>query len=255
MELGLTGKNVIVTGGSKGIGREICRVFLAEGANVSLCARNAEQIEATVKELSPLGTIHGTSVDVADGAALAAWVEESAGRNGGIDCVVSNASALSVGAAEENWRKGLEIDILGTQHLIAAAIPHLKKAAAEAKDASVVMISSTAALETAFANAYGATKAALIHLSKGLARQHAASGIRFNSVSPGTVYFEGGTWHTIEQRMPAFYKQTLARNPTGRMASPAEVANAVVFLSSPRSSFTTGTNLVIDGALTQRVDY
>ena len=253
MELGLTGKNVLVTGGSKGIGREICRVFLAEGANVSLCARNAEPIEATVKEFSPLGTIHGTSLDVADGAALAAWVEETACRNGGIDCVVSNASALAVGAAEESWRKGLEIDILGTQHLIAAAIPHLTKAAAEAKDASVVMISSTAALETAFANAYGATKAALIHLSKGLARQHAASGIRFNSVSPGTVYFEGGTWH--EQKMPALYKQTLARNPTGRMASPAEIANAVVFLSSPRSSFTTGTNLVIDGALTQRVDY
>jgi 3-oxoacyl-[acyl-carrier protein] reductase len=255
MELGLTGKNVLVTGGSKGIGREICRAFLAEGAQVSFCARNAEQIEAAVKELSALGTIHGTSLDVADGAALAAWVEEAARRSGGIDCVVSNASALSVGSSEENWRRGLEIDILGTQHLVAAAIPHLTKAAAEAKDASVVMISSTAALETAFANAYGATKAALIHLSKGLARQHAASGIRFNSVSPGTVYFEGGTWHTIEQKMPAIYKQTLARNPTGRMASPAEIANAVVFLSSPRSSFTTGANLVIDGALTQRVDY
>jgi 3-oxoacyl-[acyl-carrier protein] reductase len=168
---------------------------------------------------------------------------------------VSNASALSVGAADENWRKGLEVDILGTQHLITAALPHLTKAAAEAKDASVVIISSTAALETAFANAYGATKAALIHLSKGLARQHAANGIRFNSVSPGMVYFEDGSWHTIEQKMPAFFKQSLARNPTGRMGSPVEIANAVVFLSSPRSSYTTGTNLVIDGALTQRVDY
>jgi 3-oxoacyl-[acyl-carrier protein] reductase len=255
MELGLTGKNVIVTGGSKGIGREICRAFLAEGANVSFCARNAEQIETTVKELSTLGAIHGASVDVADGAALAAWVNATAGRTGGIDCVVSNASALSVGAAEENWRKGLEVDILGTQHLITAALPHLTKAAAAAKDASVVMISSTAALETAFANAYGATKAALIHLSKGLARQHAANGIRFNSVSPGMVYFEDGTWHTIEQRMPKFFEQSLARNPTGRMGSPVEIANAVVFLSSPRSSYTTGTNLVIDGALTQRVDY
>jgi 3-oxoacyl-[acyl-carrier protein] reductase len=129
------------------------------------------------------------------------------------------------------------------------------KAAAEAKDASVVVISSTAALENAFANAYGAAKAALMHHSKGLARQHAASGIRFNSVSPGTVYFKGGVWHRVEQGMPEYYKQTLARNPTGRMAPPAEVANAVVFLSSPRSSFTTGTNLVIDGALTPRVDY
>lgn len=255
MDLGLTGKNVIVTGGSKGIGREICRAFLAEGANVALCARNAEQIEATVNELSPMGTIHGSSLDVADGAAVAAWVAETAGRNGGIDCAVSNASALSVGASEESWRQGLEIDILGTLHLIEAAIPHLTRAAAESKDASVVMISSTAALETAFASAYGASKAALIHLAKGLARQHAASAIRFNSVSPGTVYFEGGVWNRVEQGMPEYFEQTLARNPTGRMASPAEVASAVVFLSSPRSSFTTGTNLVIDGALTQRVDY
>jgi 3-oxoacyl-[acyl-carrier protein] reductase len=113
MDLGLTGRNVIVTGGSKGIGREICRAFLAEGANVAFCARNAEQIEATVKDLSPMGTIHGSSLDVADGAALAAWVDETAGRHGGIDCVVSNASALSVGGAEENWRQGFEIDILG----------------------------------------------------------------------------------------------------------------------------------------------
>lgn len=255
MDLSLSGKNVILTGGSKGIGREICRAFLGEGANVAFCARNAEQVEATVKEFSPMGAIHGTSLDVADGAALAAWVEATASRSGRIDCVVSNASAMSVGSSDDNWRKGLEVDILGTQRLIAAALPHLTKAAAKSKDASVVLISSTAALETAFANAYGATKAALIHLSKGLARQHAATGIRFNAVSPGTVYFEGGTWQNIEQKMPAMFQQTLARNPTGRMATPAEVANAVVFLSSPRSSFTTGTNLVIDGALTQRVDF
>ena len=255
MDLGLTGKSVIVTGGSKGIGREICRAFLGEGARVSFCARDAEQIEATVKELAPLGAIHGTAVDVADGAALSSWVEQSAHRNGGIDCAVSNVSAMSIGSTDENWRKGLEIDVLGTQHLIAAALPHLTKSAKEVKDASVVVLSSTAALEAAFANAYGATKAALIHLSKGLARQHAAAGVRFNSVSPGMVYFEGGTWHGIEQKMPKIYEQSLARNPTGRMASPMEIASAVVFLSSPRSSFTTGTNLVIDGALTQRVDF
>lgn len=255
MDLGLTGKHVLVTGGSRGIGREICRAFLAEGAKVSFCARNSEQIEATVKELSPLGAIDGSSVDVANGAALAAWVDESAGRSGGIDCVVSNASALAVGASEESWRRGLELDVLGTQHLIDAALPHLTKAAAASGDASVVLISSTAALETAFANAYGATKAALIHLAKGLARQHAKAGIRFNSVSPGTVYFEGGSWHGIEQRMPKLFEQTLARNPTGRMGAPGEIANAVVFLASPRSSFTTGANLIVDGALTQRVDF
>jgi 3-oxoacyl-[acyl-carrier protein] reductase len=253
MDLGLTGKGVIVTGGSKGIGKRICQLFLSEGASVELCARNAEQIEDTVKELSPLGSISGTSVDVADHSALAAWVDDAAGRLGGIDCVISNASALSVGAADENWRSNFEIDVLGMQHLATAATPHLTKAAAAAGDASFVTISSTSALETASANAYGAAKAAIAHLSKGLARQHAPSAIRFNCVSPGTVYFEGGVWNQVEKAMPAFYEQTLARNPTGRMATPEEIANAVVFLSSPRSSFTTGANLVIDGALTQRI--
>ena len=255
MDLGLTGKSVLVTGGSKGIGREICRAFLAEGATVAFCARNAEQVERTAKELAPLGKVHGASVDVADGAAVKAWVEQSAAREGGIDCVVSNASALAVGASEASWRRGLDIDVLGTQHLIDAALPHLTKAAAASKDASVVLISSTAALEGAFANAYGAVKAALIHLAKGLARQHAANRIRFNSVSPGMVYFEGGSWAGIEKGMPKFFEQSLARNPTVRMGTPEEIASAVVFLASPRSSFTTGTNLVIDGALTQRVDF
>ena len=122
-------------------------------------------------------------------------------------------------------------------------------------DPSVVMISSTSAVETPYANAYGAMKAALIHLSKGLARQHAAVGIRFNTVSPGTIYIDGGNWAKAEQMMPAVFEDAIKRNPTGRMGTAEEVANAVIFLSSPRSSFTTGANLVIDGAITQRVNY
>lgn len=255
MDLGLTKRKVLVTGGSKGIGREICRRFLLEGAEVEFCARNAGQIESTAGELSSHGSIRGTSVDVSDRTSLRAWVEAAATRLGGVDCVVANASALSIGVSEVNWRSGFDIDLMGTQNLVDAAIPLLGLAAKEKSDASLVMIASTAAAETTFANAYGATKAALIHLAKGLARQHAALGIRFNCVSPGTVYFEGGTWHNIKQAMPDLYKQTLARNPTGRMATPDDVANAVVFLSSPRSSFTSGINLVVDGALTQRVNY
>jgi 3-oxoacyl-[acyl-carrier protein] reductase len=95
----------------------------------------------------------------------------------------------------------------------------------------------------------------MLHLNKGMARQYAAAGIRFNSVSPGTIYFEGGAWNNVEQSMPEIYQQALGRNPMGRMGTPEEVASAVLYLSSPLSSFTTGANLVIDGALTQRVNY
>jgi len=255
MNLKLKGKRILVTGGSRGIGRAICLGFLEEGAVIEFCARNIEQVAQVESDLSSIGSIRGSAVDVTDAAGLATWVNEAAGRMGGIDCVVSNASALSVGAADENWQIGFDVDLMGTQHLITAAIPYLEQAASQNGDASVLMISSTAAAETTSVNAYGAVKAAILHLNKGMARQYAAVGIRFNSVSPGTIYCEGGVWNKVEQSMPEMYQQTLGRNPMGRMGTPEEVANAVVYLSSHLSSFTTGANLVIDGALTQRVNY
>ncbi len=255
MNLKLKDKRILVTGGSKGIGRAICQGFLEEGAVIEFCARNVEQVAQAECDLSSFGSIKGSAVDVTDAAGLATWVNEAAGRMGGIDCVVSNASALSVGAADENWQIGFDVDLMGTQHLITAAVPHLEQAASQSGDASVLMISSTAAAETTSVNAYGAVKAAMLHLNKGMARQYAAAGIRFNSVSPGTIYCEGGVWNKVEQSMPEMYQQTLGRNPMGRMGTPEEVANTVVYLSSPLSSFTTGANLVIDGALTQRVNY
>jgi 3-oxoacyl-[acyl-carrier protein] reductase len=92
-------------------------------------------------------------------------------------------------------------------------------------------------------------------MAKGLARQYAGKKIRVNVVSPGAIYFKGGIWHMIEQNMPKRYQDTLARNPTGRMGTPQEIANAAVFLASPASSFTTGSNLVVDGAVSNRVNF
>jgi 3-oxoacyl-[acyl-carrier protein] reductase len=111
------------------------------------------------------------------------------------------------------------------------------------------------AAETDNASSYGPIKAALIHYAKGLARQHAKRHIRTNVVSPGTVYFEGGVWNMIEKNMPAVYKGAMERNPMGRMATPQDIANATVFLASPASSFTTGVNLLVDGAISRRVNF
>jgi NAD(P)-dependent dehydrogenase (short-subunit alcohol dehydrogenase family) len=98
-------------------------------------------------------------------------------------------------------------------------------------------------------------KAALIHYTSGLSNQLAPKGIRANVVSPGNTYFKDGVWHRIEQGMPDLYKSALASNPMGRMARPEEIANAVAFLASPAASFVTGTNLMVDGALTKRVQF
>ena len=117
------------------------------------------------------------------------------------------------------------------------------------------MISSISAAETQNAQAYGAIKAAMIHYAKGLAKECARSKVRVNVVSPGTIYFKGGVWHNVEQMAPQMYEATLKRNPMGRMGTPQEIANAAVFLASPVSSFTTGANLIVDGAMTSRVNY
>ena len=122
-------------------------------------------------------------------------------------------------------------------------------------DAAVISIGSVSSVNAADVGAYGAMKGALIHAIKGLAKKMAGAHVRANVVSPGTVYFKGGVWHMIEENMPDTFKATMARNPTGRMATPQDIADATVFLASPRSSFTTGINMIVDGAITDRANY
>ena len=103
--------------------------------------------------------------------------------------------------------------------------------------------------------AYNAVKAAVINYVSNLATQLAPKNIRANTVSPGTIYFDDGVWGARKRDMPAIYEAALAQNPMGRMGTPAEVANAVVFVASPAASFVTGANLVVDGGFTRRVQY
>lgn len=256
MDLQLKGKRAVVLGGTRGIGRAIAETLAAEGADIAICARQRDQVDEAVAALSKRGVrASGAAVDIAKADELRAWVGETAKSFGGLDILVSNASALTMGAHAEAWESLLKIDILGAMNAFEAARPHLEQAATERGDASFVMISSVSAAEAQSAGAYGAIKAALIHYAKGLARECAKKRVRVNVVSPGTIYFKGGVWHMIEQGMPDRYNAAMKSNPTGRMGTPQEIANAAVFLSSPVSSFTTGANLIVDGAITQRVNF
>lgn len=251
MDMGLKGARVLVTGGTKGIGRAITALFAEEGAQVAFCARNLSEVSATVKALEGSGgKVIGQAVDVSDGPALQSWVRDVGKHLGGIDVVVSNVSALSIGNDEETWKKTFDVDMMGTVRLVDAAMPFLEKS----KQPAIVTIASVSGREIDFAaGPYGTFKAALIHYTQGLAFHLAAKGIRANSVSPGNTYFPGGIWAQIESGNPKLFKEALALNPTGRMGKPEEMANAAVFLASPRASFITGTNLVVDGALTRGV--
>jgi 3-oxoacyl-[acyl-carrier protein] reductase len=251
MDLGLKGLRAVVTGGTKGIGRAAADIFADEGASVAICARNAEEVQAAVKALKAKGVAaYGAEINVADKTALQKFIADSAKALGGIDILVANVSALAAQDSEESWSQSFDVDMMHTVNAATAALPYLEKS----EHPSIVIVSSVSGREVDFTGpAYGAMKAALIHYAQRLAYQHAAKMIRVNVVSPGNTYFEGGVWHNIEQNLPDLFKSSLALNPTGRMAKPEEIGRGIVFLASPASSFTSGTNLVIDGALTKGV--
>jgi 3-oxoacyl-[acyl-carrier protein] reductase len=253
MDLKLNGLKAIVTGGTKGIGRAIAETLAGEGVDVAICARNAEDVAAAASALTAKGVkAAGSVLDISHGPALKAWVAEAADQLGGLDIVVANVSALAIPNEEESWRKGFETDLMGTVRLVDAAMPFLETSKAPA----IVTISSVSGREIDFAaGPYGTFKAAIIHYTQGLAYQLAGKGIRANTVSPGNTYFEGGVWNMIKDNNPDLYNMALGLNPTGRMGTPQEMANAAVFLASPAASFITGTNLVVDGALTRGVQF
>src|SRR3984893_5279677 len=139
MDLGLAGMKALVTGGTKGIGRAVAEHFAAEGCDVAICARNAEEVAQTVAALSQRGVkATGRTVDVADGLALTQWVGDVGTELGGIDIVVSNVSALAIGQDEASWPAEFNIDMMGTVRAVNAAMPFLEKS----KAASIVVISS-----------------------------------------------------------------------------------------------------------------
>lgn len=250
MDLQLSGKRVLVTGGTRGIGRAIVAGFLDEGAVVGFCARTGDEVRATEKALRDRGAVTGSVVDVGDGDALASWVQQSADGFGGLDVVVASVSAIAIPDSEENWLASLNVDLMHTVRLVRAAMPHLEGSGS----ASVIAISSVSGRESDFASGpYGTAKTAIVGYIHGLAMQLAEKGIRANTVSPGNTYFEGGVWAGIETGNPELFRTAVALNPTGHMGSPEEVAAAVVFLASPRASRISGTNLVVDGALTRGI--
>ncbi|MDX1567472.1 MAG: SDR family NAD(P)-dependent oxidoreductase [Longimicrobiales bacterium] len=250
MDLSLEGRSAIITGGSSGIGRATAEAFAREGCNVGICARGEEGVEEAVSVLEGMGVrAFGRALDVANADALESWVDDAAEALGGLDVVVANVSALGSGEGEEAWRRAIEVDLMHTVRTVNAALPYLR----ESDAGSIVIVSTVSARHARGAQPYGTLKAALNHYGKGLAVELAPEGIRANVVSPGTIYVEDGFWGNVERNAPEAFDEALSNNPMGRMGKPEEVARSIVFLGSPASSFTSGTNLLVDGAITPGV--
>ena len=244
MNIDFTGRKAIICGGSRGIGRAIALGLAASGAHVSICARGAEALEATRAEIAAFGhTAHAASVDLGVASAIKSYIADAAAAMGGIDVLVNNASAFGSADDEAAWMASLTIDMLAIVHATQAALPFLMES-----KGSVVNTSSVAALRaSARQPPYGAIKAAVIHYTNTQAAMYARSGVRVNGVAPGSIEFPGGVWDRRKSDNPKLYGAVLNSIPFGRLGTPEEVANVVMFLASPLAAWVTGQTIVVDG--------
>jgi NAD(P)-dependent dehydrogenase (short-subunit alcohol dehydrogenase family) len=233
----------VVTGGASGIGLATAETLAARGATVAVLDRNLDGLP---------DVLTGFVADVSDRASVDAAVAAIAARFGGIDIVVNNAGISAVGTVEENddaeWARVLDINVVGMARVTAAALPWLRRSDA----AAVVNLASIAALNGLPQRAlYSASKGAVLALTYAMATDHVSEGIRVNCVSPATV-----ATPFVERMLQGFADPVAeraaldARQATGRMVEPAEVAAAIAYLASPLSGSTTGTALDVDGGMT-----
>lgn len=248
MDLNLKGKNVVITGGSKGIGRSIALAFAEEGANVATCARTEDPLKEVAEKIKSKGVIAYTEkCDISDHKALEKFLESAKDELGSIDVLVNNASALALGDDEGSWQECINVDLLATVKASDKVIPWM----IESGEGNIIHISSISGLEATQSRdfAYASIKSAIISHANKIAVNYGAQGIRANSVAPGAVYFENGVWDYVKKNNNEMYEGVKSLTPRGELGTPDEIATVVVFLASDKASFITGTCIVVDGGL------
>lgn len=250
MDLGFKNKVALVTGASRGIGRAIAQALAQEGARVSICARTPDVLERGAAELRAAGhEVFSMSADVTDEAQAAQWVRATAAHWGGIDVLINNAGGAVVGTLaglpDSAWQESFATNFFAPVMLSRIAAVEMERRGGGA----IINISSIYGREAGGPIAYNAAKAALISLTKMMAREFAAKNIRVNSVAPGSIIYAGGVWEQIFKENPEFERDFISHDfPAGRLGRPEEVAYAVVMLASPKASWITGATLPVDGA-------
>jgi len=245
MKLGLNGKGVIVTGGTRGIGFAIADGFAAEGAKVSICGRTQSSLDTAREKLSAHGgTVHAAICDVADAAALETYINRAMSVLGELHVLINNPSGFGRTDDEDGWRKSIDVDLMAILRGSWQAAPMLEKSGGGA----IIHISTISALtESTRTPPYGAIKAAVNHYTVTQAKSLAPKGIRVNAICPGSIYFEGGVWDEARQMNPDLYTSILASIPSGRFGKPEEIATMAVFLGSDAGRWVTGQAIAVDG--------
>jgi 3-oxoacyl-[acyl-carrier protein] reductase len=240
-----TGRRVVIMGGSRGIGRSIALSFAREGAAVAICARGNNALQATRAELEAAGaTTYAATADLASKTDIDRFIPDAAAALGGINVLVNNASGFGQRDDEEGWAVSVDVDLMAVVRASAASLPYLERAA----EGAIINITSISAMRATKRNPpYGAIKAAVIHYTASQARMLAARGIRANAVAPGSIEFPGGTWERRRTEDPALYNSTMAQLPFGRMGTPEEIADVVLFLASAKARWITGQTITVDG--------
>jgi NAD(P)-dependent dehydrogenase (short-subunit alcohol dehydrogenase family) len=245
------GRVVLVTGASRGIGEAIVRLFIAEGASVALVSRDSGRLEALAMELSQdSGSALALPADVSDPAEAARAVDRAHASLGAIDILVNGAAVdcdwvPTAELALESWDRTIAVNLSGAFYFSRAALPLMVAGGGGA----IVSITSVAGHRVwPHDVAYGVSKAGLEMLTRTIAVEYAEHGIRANCVAPGVI--DAGMTDVIED--PEERRQLVALHPLGRMGNAEDVAQAVLWLASDASAFTTGTTLAVDGGLRAR---